>query len=115
MNRPICQKCNERHATVNYKKNGKTYYRKYCFQCIEKTRNKKKLAASLLKRSGYKLKSTCDRCGFKAKTPKQMSLHYIDKDILNSSLSNIRTVCKNCEIELNEFPTRKVDSIIADY
>lgn len=115
MNRNLCQKCQENPVTVNYKRKGKTYYRKHCYRCIEETRNKKNLVASLLKKSGYKLKLYCDRCGFKAKTPKQMSLHYVDKDPMNTSIQNLRSVCKNCDIELREFPRLKCDAPVADF
>lgn len=73
------------------------------------------LTAQLLKKSGYKKKTVCDRCGFKSKTHKQMEIYYKDGNKLNVSLSNLRSFCANCVIELKENPAAKDRDLLADY
>ena len=73
------------------------------------------LTAQLLKKSGYKKKTVCDRCGFKSKTPKQIEIYYRDNNKLNVSLSNIRSFCINCVIEITENPNIKIQDLLADY
>jgi hypothetical protein len=51
--------------------------------------------------SGYKKKTTCDRCGFRAKYAAQLMVFHVDGNLNNSQLRNLRTVCQNCVIEIN--------------
>jgi hypothetical protein len=50
--------------------------------------------------SGYKKKTICDRCGFRAKTNAQLVVMHVDGNLNNSQLRNLKTVCMNCVAEL---------------
>ena len=115
MSQKICENCDKNSATVNYIRNGKTYYRKLCYHCNKIKKSDLDLTVQLLKKSGYKKKTVCDRCGFKSKTPKQIEIYYRDNNKLNVSLSNIRSFCVNCVIEITENPNIKIQDLLADY
>lgn len=115
MTQKKCENCNKHPAAINYIRNGKTYYRKLCYYCNKIKKSDSELTAQLLKKSGYKKKTVCDRCGFKAKTVNQMQIYYKDHNKLNVSLSNLRSFCANCVIELTENPAAKDRDLLADY
>ena len=108
MNRPICNQCNQRHVAINYKRNGKTYFRKQCDSCI---RSKKKIkpAKPNWTKVGYKKKLVCDKCGFKARWHSQLVVYYSDGDLTNTKLINLKTICLNCTvvIEKGDMPWAK--------
>lgn len=110
-----CESCREHPVTVNYVRNGRTYYRKVCYYCIKKKKQSKDQATQLLKKSGYKKKTICDRCGFKSKTPTQIKIHFRDQNVYNVSLSNIRSYCINCIVEVTNDPAADRRDILADY
>jgi hypothetical protein len=111
----ICNTCKQRACTVNYYRKGKAYYRKQCNQCIREQKLKKVLPAQLLKKSGYKKKFICDRCGFKAKNPAQIKIHYKDQNPYNVSVSNLKSYCANCVIEITHDPDADRQTILADF
>lgn len=111
----VCKNCRNHPVTVNYNRNGKTYYRKICYYCIKKKKTEKEDFIQLLKRSGYKKKTICDRCGFKAKTTEQMEIYYKDNNKFNVMLNNLKSYCSNCIIEIRIDPTAANRDIIADY
>lgn len=115
MTKQVCNICRSNPATVNYVRNGKTYYRKTCYHCNKKKKTNNEMPAQLLKKSGYKKKTICDRCGFKSKTSAQMTIYYKDNNTFNVSLSNLRTYCANCLIEITTNPSSAKKDIIADY
>lgn len=115
MEKPKCIKCKTNSCLVNYKRKGKTYYRKFCFQCSSEKNKRKELEKSLLEKSGYKKKNICDRCGFNCRHPSQMRIVYLDGDKLNVSRSNLRTHCANCIIELANNPLSKKNDLVPDY
>jgi group I intron endonuclease len=94
-NRPICKTCNKNPCDINYHRNGKTYYRSSCDEC---GRKKKKLKPRIpsWQKSNYKKKPACDVCGFKSVLPTQIVVYYIDGDLENINLSNLRSICLNC-------------------
>lgn len=110
-----CESCKEHPVTVNYVRNGRTYYRKVCYYCIKKKKQNKDQAIQLLKKSGYKKKTVCDRCGFKSKTLDQIKIHFRDQNPYNVSLTNLRSYCVNCIIEINNNPAADKLTILADY
>ena len=115
MIKKLCQSCSKNPVTVNYVRNGKTYYRKKCYYCIKQKKQNKEQATQLLRKSGYKKKTTCDRCGFKSKTPEQIQIHFRDQNPYNVSISNIRSYCFNCIIEVANNPAADKQTILADY
>lgn len=93
--RPICASCNKEPCAINYKRKEKTYYRKICDSC-GKRKSKKKSSIHLWEKAGYKKKSTCDCCGFKATYNSQTTVFHIDGDLTNVNFTNLRTICLNC-------------------
>ena len=91
--RPLCQ-CGIRPRAVNYIKNNKTYYRKLCDIC-----SKQGLYHGIPKwyRSGYRQKQICDKCGFKTPHAEIINVFHVDGDLNNCRLSNLKTVCANCQ------------------
>ena len=93
MQRPLCI-CGFRPAAVNYKKNGRTYYRKKCEVC---------LAGGILKgipkwyQDGYRMKTICDQCGFRSKHREQFNVFHVDGNMNNSRNTNLKSVCANCQ------------------
>jgi len=95
----LCKICGRKPAAVNYKRNGKTYYRSTCDTCIRKG---KKLPAPVpnWSLSGYKRKPHCEKCGFKAKYKEQLFVYHLDGNLSNSNPNNLRTICANCQYEV---------------
>jgi hypothetical protein len=90
--RPLCI-CSLRPTAVNYKKNGRTFYRSMCNVCL-----KHGALAGVPKwyRSGYRQKNNCDKCGFKSPHAEVFSVFHTDGDLNNCRPSNLKTVCANC-------------------
>jgi len=101
MQRRICPACNKNQVAVNYKKQGKTYYRTRCDTCIR--RNKKEPSRiPAWHKAGYKKKSQCEKCGFKSKTKAQIMVWHVDGDLGNNNKSNLVSVCLNCGVEVSD-------------
>lgn len=111
----MCQSCNKHPVTVNYVRNGRVYYRKVCYYCIKSKKQSLTEAAQLLKKSGYKKKAICDRCGFVSKVSEQIQIHFRDSNVYNVSLSNLRSYCVNCVIEVKNNPGADKRTILADF
>ena len=101
MNRPICPDCRQRPRAVCYHKYDRVYYRSRCMQCLKKSQHKK-IPKMRWQLNGYKKKATCDRCGFRAKYSAQLQVFHVDGNLNNSSLSNLKTICQNCAIEVKK-------------
>jgi hypothetical protein len=93
MSRPLCI-CGYRPAAVNYVKNGRTYYRKKCESCLAGG-----VGHGIPKwySDGYRMKSVCDKCGFKSKHSEQFNVFHVDGNLNNSRPLNLKTVCANCQ------------------
>jgi len=92
--RPLCV-CGFRPAAINYKKDGKTYYRKRCETCL-----KTKTTAYGIpkwKQVGYEKKDTCEKCAYHSKHSEQFNVFHIDGDLTNTRFSNLKTICANCQ------------------
>jgi hypothetical protein len=50
--------------------------------------------------AGYKKKSVCDRCGFRAKYQSQLLVVHCDGAMQNVAITNLRTICLNCVEEV---------------
>ena len=113
--RPICNTCQQRPVAINKYLGEKVYYRKLCDICCRSSKKTKPVPAWF--RAGYRKKSTCERCGFKAKyLDKQMSVYHIDGNLRNVATINLKTVCLNCRVELaqSKLPWRE-SKIIPDF
>ena len=52
---------------------------------------------TVLQRSGYVKKKKCELCGFKAQDQIQLDVLFVDGNLRNTSMSNLKTVCANCQ------------------
>ena len=114
MDRPTCEHCQSRPAALNYVRNGKRHYRRKCLHCINKSREEASLESQVLNKSGYQKRNTCDRCGFQAKHPSQLSIVYLDGNKLNVGRQNLRTYCANCVAEIVAVPASR-SGLVADF
>jgi len=90
--RPLC-KCGQRPRAVNYKKQGKIYYRKLCDICMSRG-----LYHGIPRwhRAGYIKKLQCDKCGIRSQHPEIFQVFHVDGNLDNCRFSNLKTVCCNC-------------------
>ncbi len=109
--RPLC-KCGYRHRAVNYKKDGKVYYRSLCEICLS---HGVYHGIPRWFRSGYKMKQQCEKCGFKSPHREVFRVFHIDGNLDNCRYSNLKTVCCNCaQILGKEGITWRQGDLIAD-
>ena len=90
--RPICE-CGKKCA-INYKKDGKYYYRKKCNSCLRKESKSK---VPDWKKSGYVKKMHCEKCNFKAKYEDQITVYQ-----LNNLAKSFKSVCLNCKVDIDK-------------
>ena len=95
--RPLCVNCKSKPRAYAYKKGNKIYWRKLCDACNRKKSKKKIGGITALQRSGYRKKSKCELCGFKAQTQLQLDVLFIDGNLRNTNNINLKTVCANCQ------------------
>jgi hypothetical protein len=108
--RPLCTFCHVKPAAINCYKNGQIYYRSRCNGCLSLHKRKKSIMPRWQK-AGYKKKPACDRCGFKARHPTQLTVFHVDGNLNNCEGRNLKTTCLNCiaEIVRLELPWRRGD------
>lgn len=97
--RPVCKACNQRPLAINYKRDDVVHYRTRCDVCIKRNR-KEKPPMPKWQTAGYKKKSQCDRCGFRARFASQLLVYHIDGRLSNTVANNLRTICLNCVEEV---------------
>jgi len=90
--RPHCD-CG-RLSAVNYKKNGRTYYRKKCGKCITDSKKPRLAAWEII---GYIKKSQCEKCGFKSRYADQ--IHVVP---VLGIIHQFKSVCLNCEVTIKQ-------------
>jgi len=109
--RPLC-KCGQRPCAINYKKNNRTYFRKLCETCLA---NGLGYGIPKWKKSGYKMKNFCEKCGFKSPFLEVFRVFHVDGDLDNCRPSNLKTICANCSLILSkEGITWRQGDLIAD-
>lgn len=96
--RPLCI-CGFRPAAINYYKNGKPYYRRYCEACLKGGKN---AGIPRWKLAGYVPKNQCDKCGFKSQHKEVFNVFHVDGDLNNCKHTNLKTVCANCQRVLHK-------------
>jgi hypothetical protein len=100
MTRPLCTACRGNPVAINYKSGDKVRYRRVCGSCARKGKRGKTTVAAW-QRAGYTKKPVCERCGFKCKNPQQMFVYYLDGNLKNNDWMNLKTICANCSIDIN--------------
>jgi len=53
-------------------------------------------------KAGYKKKLVCDKCGFTARWANQMVVYYVDGNLKNTSLINLKSICLNCTVVIEK-------------
>jgi hypothetical protein len=96
--RKLCKKCQTRPVAVNYRKEDRVFYRSQCDHCARGLKTERPLWAL----TGYKKKDQCDRCGFKSRHPEVFNVFYVDGDLTNNRITNLKTVCANCQRTLHQ-------------
>jgi hypothetical protein len=91
--RKLCSKCQTRPVAVNYYKEGRAYYRSKCDHCSRGHKEEKPLWALY----GYKKKSVCEKCSYTSKHEEQFNVFHVDGNLTNNRLTNLKTVCANCQ------------------
>ena len=99
MTRPLCG-CGLRPAAINYRKEGRVYYRSKCEVCTRHGGIGKGMPK--WHQDGYRMKSECDKCGYKSKYKEQFNVFHVDGNLNNSRPSNLKTVCANCQRTLHK-------------
>ena len=87
--RPLCYKCNERPAAVNYKKGNKTYYRRLCEMCLRYGGPSGYMPKWYV--AGYRPKQQCDKCGHKSEYKERFRVFHIDANLNNCKFNNLKT------------------------
>ena len=95
--RPLCTQCKAKPRAYAYRKGSKIYWRRLCDTCNRKKRNLKIGGVTALQRSGYRKKSKCEMCGFKARDRLQLDVFFVDGNLRNTVSTNLKTVCANCQ------------------
>lgn len=92
--------CGFKPAAINYKKDGRTYYRSKCEACLRHGG----VAHGMPKwyTDGYRQKEHCEKCGHKSKYKEQFNVFHIDGNLTNSRPSNLKTICANCQRVLHK-------------
>lgn len=108
--RPLCKTCNKNLAAINGYHRDKIYYRSRCNSCI-RINKKIKPAKPRWLIAGYKKKTTCDRCGFRARHHTQLTVYHVNGDLNDCATLNLKTICLNCvaEVVRLELPWRPGD------
>lgn len=91
--RKLCKVCGRRPAAINYYKEGVPFYRSKCDHC---SRGSKEGTPRWYK-AGYRKKSKCDKCGFTSRYKEQFDVYHVDGDLTNCKITNLKTVCSNCQ------------------
>jgi len=115
MDRPLCTVCHGNPVAINYHSGDRVRYRRVCSSCSSKGKKVKPKPLAWAK-TGYTKKLTCEKCNFKAKTLDQMFVFYIDGNLKNNDWVNLRSVCANCRIEINNSRTTwKPSPLLPDF
>ena len=101
MNRPVCKACQQRCCAINYYRDGIAHFRSRCENCIRKKRGLKR-RSPLWESQGYRKKTVCDRCGFRAVFGAQLLVYHVDGKLTNCDVKNLKTICQNCAIEVSK-------------
>ena len=91
--RSLCKTCGARPVAINYRKEGKIFYRSKCDHCARSRGPGRPLWAL----AGYKMKLKCDRCAYESKYKEQFNVYYLDGNPSNARIPNLKTVCANCQ------------------
>ena len=67
-------------------------------------------------RSGYKMKSQCEKCGFRSPHVEVVRVFHMDGNLDNCRAANLKTICLNCAGVLSkEGIAWRQGDLVADY
>jgi hypothetical protein len=98
--------CGIRRVAINYIKDKVIHYRTVCSVCSKKNKKPKEHYPN------YKKKISCEKCGFVALFPEQLSAYKTTNPTYTSVL---KTVCLNCKEELSHTKQWTQGDLIADF
>ena len=98
--RPLCKVCNKYPCAINYHKKDIIFYRSKCEVCIRYGGANHGMPK--WHNAGYRMKSKCDKCGYKSEFPIQFNVFHIDGHLNNCNFKNLKTVCANCQRTLHK-------------
>ena len=109
--RPLCKQCKVKVRAMGYRLGKKVYWRSLCDTCIRKKKKLRIGGITPLQRSGYRKKSKCELCGFKAQESMQLDVYFIDGNKNNTVTHNLKTICANCQrlLSTEQFKWRQGD------
>lgn len=116
--RSLCPICRKKPVAINRYLGKKVYYRKICDCCSRAKAAGKPMTPQPPGwiRSGYKKKPQCEVCGFRLKFDSQSKVYHLDGNTQNNYWSNLKTVCANCQIELeNKTVTWRPADLVPDF
>jgi transcription elongation factor Elf1 len=93
--RGTCKMCGIRPKTVNYIKEGKTFYRSTCSICKP---GKETITMPQWMFDGYKKLTACEVCNFKSKFTEQL--------LVTKANNKYKTVCLNCQVAIKLTPPK---------
>ena len=112
--RPLCKVCNKYPCAINYHKKDIIFYRSKCEACIRYGGANHGMPK--WHNAGYRMKSKCDKCGYKSEYPIQFNVFHIDGHMNNCNFKNLKTVCANCQRTLHkEGFTWKQGDLVPDF
>jgi hypothetical protein len=91
--RKLCTICKRKPVAINYVKEGRVFYRSKCDSCA---RGSKSLRPKW-QLTGYKKSNRCDKCGYTNRYSEVFDVYHIDGDLNNCRITNLKTVCANCQ------------------
>ena len=92
--RPLCI-CGQRPAAINYRKDGKTYYRKKCERCLRNGVESRRFRYG--SNVDMKRKVFVKSVGLNQSITEQFNVFHIDGDLNNCRPNNLKTICANCQ------------------
>jgi hypothetical protein len=98
--RGSCKICGIRPKTINYIKEGKTFYRSTCTIC-SKGDTRERVPDWM--RDGYKKLTNCEICNFKSKFTEQL--------LVNKENKKYKTICLNCQVAIKLTPPKLIPDL----
>lgn len=91
--RKLCTTCKRKPVAINYIKEDRIFYRSKCDSCARGA----KVLRPKWELIGYKKSNRCDKCGYTSRFSEIFDVYHIDGDLNNCRITNLKTVCANCQ------------------
>lgn len=117
MPRPLCSRCGIRPCEFNYYYQGdrsRPHWRRCCALC-RRSASRTQPSKPRWQQSGYQKRNQCDRCGLRSNIAQVFVVVHVDGQLNNCALSNLRTVCANCQIVMSVQNSAAVTDLVSDF